>query len=260
MKFSIIVPCYNQGEYLTEALQSVLVQTFQNWECIIVNDGSTDDSEEIALEFTRIDSRFKYLKKENGGLSSARNYGLLKSSGTHILPLDADDIINSMYLERALELFSANDQIDLVYGRAEYFGLKTGEWELPTYSYKKILLGNQIYCSCIYKKSFLKNGMYDVKMKNGYEDWEFLVRNLDAKSNIRKLDTVVFYYRIKKESMWTNMNDNKRLESSIIQYIFEKNFTKYIQSYGIIYALKTYFKYILKNNFYGFFKLMRLIK
>lgn len=70
---SVIVPCYNQAQYLDECLQSVLDQTYQNWECIIVNDGSPDNTEEIALRWTKKDSRFRYLKKENEGLSSARN-------------------------------------------------------------------------------------------------------------------------------------------------------------------------------------------
>lgn len=73
---SVIVPCYNQAQYLDECLQSVYDQTYQNWECIIVNDGSPDNTEEIVLQWTKKDARFNYLKKENGGLSSARNAGI----------------------------------------------------------------------------------------------------------------------------------------------------------------------------------------
>ena len=91
---SVIVPCYNQAQYLDECLQSVLDQTYQNWECIIVNDGSPDNTEEIALQWTAKDPRFTYLKKENGGLSSARNAGIEVAQGEWIQFLDCDDKID----------------------------------------------------------------------------------------------------------------------------------------------------------------------
>jgi glycosyltransferase involved in cell wall biosynthesis len=78
---SVIVPCYNQARYLSEALQSVILQSYSNWECIIVNDGSTDNTENVALKFQEDDERFRYIKKENGGLSSARNHGLSVING-----------------------------------------------------------------------------------------------------------------------------------------------------------------------------------
>lgn len=76
---SIIVPCYKQAHYLGEALQSVLEQTYENWECIIINDGSPDNTEIVAKKWIEKDVRFRYLYKENGGLSSARNAGIKKS-------------------------------------------------------------------------------------------------------------------------------------------------------------------------------------
>ena len=93
LKVSIIVPCYNQAQYLDQCLQSVLDQTHEHWECIIINDGSSDDTSIIAQEWTKKDSRFKYLYKENGGLSSARNAGLDKATADYIQFLDADDLL-----------------------------------------------------------------------------------------------------------------------------------------------------------------------
>ena len=91
-KVSVIVPCYNQGEYLADALESVLYQTFTDWECIIVNDGSSDNTEEVANKFCELDKRFKYISQTNQGVSAARNNGIKASSGTYILPLDGDDV------------------------------------------------------------------------------------------------------------------------------------------------------------------------
>lgn len=92
-KFSIIVPCFNQDEYLGECLQSVYNQTYKNWECIIVNDGSTDNSAKIALSWTKKDSRFKYFHHENKGVAAARNKGLDIATGEWIQLLDGDDLL-----------------------------------------------------------------------------------------------------------------------------------------------------------------------
>ena len=83
-KVSVIVPCYNQAQFLAETLDSVLAQTHENWECIIVNDGSTDNTETVAMDYCDRDKRFVYLKKENGGLSSARNAGLDIAQGDYV--------------------------------------------------------------------------------------------------------------------------------------------------------------------------------
>lgn len=90
---SIIIPCYNQGEFLNETLTSVFNQTYTNWECIIVNDGSLDNTEEIAKKWTEKDSRFISFYKENGGVSSSRNLGIETSKGDFIQFLDADDLL-----------------------------------------------------------------------------------------------------------------------------------------------------------------------
>lgn len=99
---SIIIPCYNQGEFLDEAILSVYNQTYSNWECIIINDGSTDDSEKIANEWIIRDNKFKYFYKENGGVSSARNFGLEKVNGNYVQFLDSDDLLDSRKLELSL--------------------------------------------------------------------------------------------------------------------------------------------------------------
>ena len=85
---SVIIPCYNQAHFLDETLNSILTQSYDNWECIIINDGSLDATEKIGLDWSNKDSRFKYVKKENGGLSSARNKGLELAKGDFIQFLD----------------------------------------------------------------------------------------------------------------------------------------------------------------------------
>jgi glycosyltransferase involved in cell wall biosynthesis len=100
---SIIVPCYNQAQYLDEALQSVFDQTYPYWECIVINDGSTDNTEEIAENWIARDSRFIYWYQENRGLSSARNTGLNCSTGDYIQFLDADDFLHNFKIKESLD-------------------------------------------------------------------------------------------------------------------------------------------------------------
>jgi glycosyltransferase involved in cell wall biosynthesis len=100
---SVIVPCYNHGRFLDEALQSVHGQTFPGWECFIIDDGSADDTKNIALSWCQKDERFKYIYKENGGLSSARNRGLKEVKGEYLQFLDADDMIAANKFEFSLQ-------------------------------------------------------------------------------------------------------------------------------------------------------------
>lgn len=97
---SVIIPCYNHAQYLGEAVKSVIEQTHANWECIIVDDGSTDDTEKVAKQLCETDDGIRYIYKNNGGLSSARNAGIAAAIGEFILPLDADDRIHSKYINR----------------------------------------------------------------------------------------------------------------------------------------------------------------
>jgi len=112
---SIITPCYNYGRFLSETLDSLLTQTYENWECIIINDGSTDETEEVALKFKGLDNRFKYIYQKNKGLSGARNAGLLQAKGKYIQLLDADDLLEKDKLSLQVVLMEVNPKIDLVY-------------------------------------------------------------------------------------------------------------------------------------------------
>ena len=100
---SIIVPIYNTGKYLKKCLDSIKNQTFKDFEVILVDDGSTDNSAEICREFSETDSRFKYFYKENGGTSSARNLGLENAKGEYIAFIDSDDYIEPDYFETLAE-------------------------------------------------------------------------------------------------------------------------------------------------------------
>lgn len=246
---SIIVPCFNQAQYLDECLQSALNQTYKNWECIIVNDGSTDNTAEISKKWTEKDTRFFYFEKENGGVSSARNYGINNSKGNYILPLDGDDYISDNYLEICVDELDKNPNLKLVYGKAEKFGVETGLWNLPNYSFDFLLLINIIFCTAMYRKTdFEQLGGYDENMKHGLEDWEFWIRLLKKGGEVKRNLTCVFYYRTKETSRNTDLYKVEQNINESYNYIFNKHRECYETKNNIeLYSKYTEFKYNLEN-------------
>jgi glycosyltransferase involved in cell wall biosynthesis len=228
---SIIVPCYNQAQYLEECLQSVVDQTYVNWECIIVNDGSPDYTEEVAKKWESKDSRFVYLKKENGGLSSARNAGIAIAQGEFVLPLDADDKIGANYVALAVQTFQNDDFLKVVYCKAEKFGDENGLWTLPPFSIYDLCRLNMIFCSALYRREDWKRvGGYDVNMIYGLEDWEFWIAILKNGGGVKCLDEVGFYYRIRANSMVRKIDVNKN--KYLLDYISIKHADFYIKQMG----------------------------
>lgn len=207
---SIIVPCYNQAQFLSDALKSVLSQTYSSWECIIVNDGSTDNTEEVAKAFCLKDSRFKYIIKENSGLPAARNTAIKNSAGEYILPLDSDDIIGEVYLDKAIKHFVDFPETKLVYCKAEFFGDVIKQWELEEYNYENLLFRNMIFCSALFKRiDFNKTIGYNENMIYGLEDWDFWLTLLNEKDIVYRIPETLFYYRIKPNSMSRKLSIEK---------------------------------------------------
>jgi glycosyltransferase involved in cell wall biosynthesis len=205
-KISVIVPCYNQGQYLTETLDSVYNQTFQNWECIIVDDDSPDNTKAIAEDFCKKDDRFVYLHKTNGGLSSARNFGIKHSTGYYILPLDSDDKIHNTFLEKAFRILESNSDIKVVYSRVMAFGSCKGEFKLPSYSLERLMGQNCIVCTALYRKEdYDKTVGYNENMKYGFEDWDFWLSMMENGGRVYQIPEFLFFYRQKEKSMVKNI-------------------------------------------------------
>ncbi len=244
---SVIVPCYNQAQFLSDALQSVLNQSYQNWECIIVNDGSPDDTESVAQEWCRKDKRCKYLDKKNEGVSAARNAGISIAEGEYILPLDGDDKISGNYIEECVKEFERNPQTKLVYSKAAFFGDKEGEWNLSVFDYRELLIRNVVYCSAMYKKlDWKKTGGYDETMLAGLEDWEFWLSFISPDDAVTCLQNTLFYYRIKAVSRNSNLNANEQEIQQVFNYVYQKHAKKINQV--IKSPLQIYYQLEVKNN------------
>lgn len=227
-KISVIIPCYNQGAYLKEAVESVLAQTYEDFEIIIVNDGSTDNTKALAHSWMKQDPRIYFIEQTNQGLASARNNGIKISRGEFILPLDADDKISPNYLGLAVSEFNADSKLSIVYGRAELFGELQEDWLLPYFSLEEMLKRNLIYCSAIFRKTtFSKTTGYNPNMKYGWEDWDLWLSMIEQNAIFYKLDETVFYYRIKEISMVKDIDEETYKRQYLEQQLIANHFELY---------------------------------
>lgn len=118
---SVIIPSYNYARFIRETLDSLTAQTYQNWECFVVDDGSKDNTQQIVNEFVEQDKRIRYIYQNNAGQAAARNNALRTAKGKYVQFLDADDLLEPSKLERQVEFLEAHPEIDLVYGETRFF-------------------------------------------------------------------------------------------------------------------------------------------
>jgi glycosyltransferase involved in cell wall biosynthesis len=219
---SVVVPCFNHGEFLEESIRSVQESTWPYIEIIIVNDGSDDNSEEVAKELVNRYKNVSYLYQQNAGPSVARNNGILAAKGEIILPLDADDLISSQYIEAAVKEFDKGPELKVVYCEAEKFGAKSGKWELDEFSLEKLACKNMIFVSALFKKSdWKKAGGFSEEMTWGFEDWEFWISLLKTGGRVKKLHLTGFYYRISQNSRRKRVDNTGRKKT--VDFINKKH-------------------------------------
>lgn len=246
-KLSIIIPCYNSEATLEATLDSVSKQEFTLWEAILVNDGSKDNLEDIALDWVNKDKRFRYYKKDNGGLGTARNYGITKALGEYILPLDSDNTIKPDFAEQAIHLLQVNPKIGVVYGNAEYFGERTGTWKVGVFDKFRMLKHNYIdACAIIKKDVFDSVGLYDTEIPfQGHEDWEFWLRVMQSKYEFFYLNKITFNYRVTGDSMIKSFDGN--MLKANLSYIKTKHAEYYFETYNQLFLKHKQLKKQIKN-------------
>jgi len=238
-KVSVIIPCYNHGQYVEEAIDSVLSQTFKDFEIIVVDDGSTDKYTVTRLKALK-KPKTKVIHALHQGLAEARNIGIHNSSGIYILPLDADDKISSEYLADAVEILDSDGSVKIVYCNAEWFGEKTGVFELPPFTVKTILERNIIVASAFFRRSdydFTRG--YNKNLRCVYEDWDFWLSLLETGGKVYKIPKVHFYYRFRDDSM-RNSASPQALEYAFKQ-IYLNHTEFYLEEFDI--SMRTYLAY-----------------
>lgn len=217
---SVVIPCYNQGIYIEECLESVKQQTYSDIEIIIVNDGSTDSyTIEKLEEIKKRDESITIINTKNSGLSAARNTGIRNSHGYYILPLDGDDKIEKTYIEKCVRVFETQKNIDVVCCVTEFFGTRKGIFGLRDITIENMLKNNCLTCTSMFRKEDYDNTLgYSEDMKYGLEDWEFWLQMIEQDKKFYRIDEVLFFYRMKEASMIKDMlaqqekNRNMRLQ------------------------------------------------
>jgi glycosyltransferase involved in cell wall biosynthesis len=225
-KVSVIVPCYNQAKYLPVTLESVYLQSLNDWECIIIDDGSPDETKDIAKKWVEKDSRFRYYRKDNGGLSSARNYGIEQAKGKYIQFLDSDDVILPEKLDRQVNQLENSSSYSLSFtdykrgglndiyapigGHAPYLppildSIPTiyelaGDWETR--------LSIPPHCF-LFSSSFFHDGLRFSEELENHEDWDCWMNIFAQVIDVRYIPEVLSIYRYHADSMCQNYDKMK---------------------------------------------------
>ena len=174
---SVVIPCYNHGKVLGEAVDSVLGGTWGDLEILVVNDGSDqEDTVEELQSFSRSKTTILH-HTQNRGLPASRNTGIHHARGKYVCCLDADDKLHSTYLEKSLCLLESNLGIDFVYAWTQVFGEENRVWYAPQFDPEGLLDHNQLNPPAVFRRRcWEKAGGFREVMRDGYEDWEFWIR------------------------------------------------------------------------------------
>lgn len=226
---SIIIPCYNDAEYIEQAINSALNQTFEEKEIIVVDDGSNTETKAV---LKRLEPKItKLITQENKGQSTARNVGIKVANGEYILVLDSDDYFEPTFCEKAISGFMKDENIKLVTCQAN---LIYSDGSVEVYIPKGGSISNFKYCNdalgtSIFKKEDWKIvGGYDENMRQGFEDWEFFIRLLKKGGEVLVLNEPLYNYRKRNNSTTSKANS---IKYELQKYIFLKHKDIYIDDF-----------------------------
>jgi len=207
MKVSVIIPIFDESDVIQSCLSSLEKQTLKDFEVIVVDDGSTDNSLKIAQSY---EPQIKVVSQVNKGLPSARNTGIMWATGDFVLPLDADDILLPDCVEKILEVIKQNPNADIIAPSFKCFG--KGEDTIilkENIILKDFETGNYLpYFCAIKREKLLEIGGYSPKMIWGWEDLHLWINLLSRGAIVKTIPKVLVLYRTKEKSMWTDSKDH----------------------------------------------------
>lgn len=229
-KVSIIVPNYNSSDNIKQCLNSILNLNYENFEIIIVDDGSTDKSVDICREYAKNNKCINFYTKSNGGVSSARNFGILKSSGDYIAFIDSDDYVNRDFIKELVKLISKQDVDAAVCGITK---VSDYDFDVAYDSYnEKIITQDDAYrlmlidenffgysCNKLYKRNIIvDNNIYFDENIHICEDFEFNSRYYEYVNNIGICTEKLYYYYENEKSATNDYSYSERQYSVLIAY------------------------------------------
>ncbi len=201
---SVVLPCYNAHQHLAQTIASIRSQTLTDYEIVLVDDGSDDPATLAFLETLEPDIRL--IRQENRGLSAARNAGFKVSQGRYVLPLDCDDWIDRTFLEEAVGVLNANDDIAFAFSFIALEGELSGLLQ-KRYNFFEQLFTNQLpYCILVRRSAWLYAGGYDETMLRGLEDWEFNLRLGSRGLHGLAVEKPLFHYRVRSQGMLRSLS------------------------------------------------------
>ena len=214
---SVVIPCYKQAHFLPQAVASIVAQTYENWEIIIVNDGSPDNTREVSQRLIELygDKNIRPIEKENGGLASARNAGIETANGEYILPLDADDKLDINSISRLVTIAVSQGEFCIAFGSYQMFGIEHKQVvSVELYSPDNIKSFNMLHPSSLFPKEVWKlvGGYRTDMVAQGYEDWNFWLSCHQKNISFRGTREITTYYRRHDDSMYlleSRPNHNK---------------------------------------------------
>ena len=201
-RLGVVVPCYNYGEFLREAVESVTAARRSDIELVIVDDGSTDLHTQQEVE-RLVQEGYHVIRQTNRGLAASRNVGVRALTADYILPLDADNKIRPVFIERALAILDAQPGVGVVYGDAQNFGARAERWVTGPFDQARLMRWNYIdACAVLRRTVWEQNGGYDGTLPvQGLEDWDMWLGARGRGWEFEYVPEIFFDYRVKKESM-----------------------------------------------------------
>ena len=208
-RVSVVVPCYNLGPYLAEAVDSALGQTFTDLEIVVVDDGSTDPETRAILDtFSRPKTRV--LRSENRGLPGAKNFGIGHTTGELLCMLDADDVLESHMLERSVAALDAAPSIAFASHWLRTFGDEQWDWTPSSCDFPALLDMNTVNGSALVRRSAVESiGGFDETFLDGCEDWDFWITMVEQGHPGTIIPEFLFRYRRRTGSMSRVMMEDK---------------------------------------------------
>jgi len=224
-KVSVVIPCYNDKDYIQEAVHSVLNQTFQDFEIIIVDDGSNEATKEVLANIKN--EKVQIITQRNQGSSRARNNGIKAASAPYILILDGDDTVDALFLEKAVAILDVNHILGAVSSYCNLFikNHQVVQKHLPKGGgiVNFLFDNNSVSFALIRKKCWEEIGGYDEQMKNGFEDWEFWIAMTKRDWNIYIIPEFLFNYRQKKSNESLDKISKLYFREANLNYIYKKH-------------------------------------
>lgn len=224
---SIIIPCYNDEEFIFQSVTSALKQTYSNFEVIVVDDGSNNETKRILKTLQPHVSRI--ITQENKGQSAARNTGISIAKGEFIFVLDSDDFVEPTFCAKAVKILSTNSEVkivscfsNLIYEDKHVELYKPRGGTIENFLFKNSVLGTSMFR----KDDWSQVGGYDETMRQGWEDWEFFIRLLKNGGEAVVIDEPLYNYRKRNHSTTAIAND---LRYSLYSFIIMKHLDLYIK-------------------------------